>query len=484
MILFERRSAVCDKLQYKPHSAAGVLSLSVCSHLFSTHRPLSLLVQDAPPPCRPRSTLRSTRAGLGTRKRALLTHSGWCPGSARYPSHASPRPPSLLYAPPTTVSFRPRSPANADPLSSSTMLQVDRCSPPPLPSSPRHHTHATLYQRRERHVEQRGRSRDVSKAALARRRSEERRAALQLQDTALAQARARVVGSYQKRPLATPILDASSRASPPSSSDNTPPSSTPGASSSAVKLPSNTTPPPITRSPQTLSHAMDSSFAGKPHSSSSCAAVLNHDHESLCTSSRTHASPASLLRSEKALSPPTDLTDDDEQQYSLSEAMQRAYARCQITCPTLAATDSHSCSHMKRARILFLRTQGIEVASDDDPRIAQVRDDDFVFGDEKSLELDEECLRSLEEERAKRACHVGDRQSMTHALPRDTDEVRNTRRKDETRTGDERWQPLEMKSRRHKNAHLGSSDKADKVSAFPLNHRIGQHSECDSQGTQ
>lgn len=119
---------------------------------------------------------------------------------------------------------------------------------------------------------------------------------------------------------------------------------------------------------------------------------------------------------------------------------------------------------MKRARILFLRTKGVEVTSDDDPRIAQVRDEDFVFGDEKSLKFDEECLQSLQEERGKRVGHVGDNQAMTHVLSRVTDVF--AWRTDDARMRDEQLQPLEMKSRRHKNVHFGLSDEADKVSAF------------------
>lgn len=116
---------------------------------------------------------------------------------------------------------------------------------------------------------------------------------------------------------------------------------------------------------------------------------------------------------------------------------------------------------MKRARILFLRTQGIEVTSDDDPRIAQVRDEDFVFGDEKTLELDEEYLRSLEVERAKRASYAGDAKSMR---PGFIENVRNCQRKEVAQTRDEQWLSLVMKSRRQKNVHLGSSGAAKQVS--------------------
>lgn len=345
------------------------------------------------------------------------------------------------------------------------MLQVDRCSAPPLTSSSRHH--AQLYPRRVRHVEQqRGRSRDVSKTAIARRRSEERRAALLEQQEALA--RARVVGCYQTMAGATSFPDAPSCVPhPPLSSDNAPSLSTPGASSSAVKLPpiTSTRPSPRSHSPQPLSNAMDSSSAANPHSSSSCAVVRTHESPSnsrrICTSS----SPL-LSQPGDVLPQPADLAEDADQEFTLPEEMQRAYARCQITCPTPAANDSHTCPDMKRARILFLRTQGIEVTSDDDPRIAKVCDEDFVFGDEKTLELDEDYLRSLEEEQVKRAGLPDATNLMTCGFSQD---VRNYRLKESPWTRDERCPPLEMKSRKQKETYLGSSNATKEVSSFSYN---------------
>lgn len=71
---------------------------------------------------------------------------------------------------------------------------------------------------------------------------------------------------------------------------------------------------------------------------------------------------------------------------SLQDQMQEAYA----------AEDMHT------ARILFLRIKGIEVTGDDDPRIAEVRDEDFEFVPGGILELDEEILAGLEEARERR----------------------------------------------------------------------------------
>ena len=121
---------------------------------------------------------------------------------------------------------------------------------------------------------------------------------------------------------------------------------------------------------------------------------------------------------------------------------------------------------MNRARILFLRLKGIEISSEDDPRIAQVRDEDFVFGDEKILELDEECLRSLEEERAKRASFAGTSQTMTCGLVPRMNDMRELRRQTDARARDERCQPLEMKSRRQQDAHIGSSKATKQVNSL------------------
>ncbi|THH04976.1 hypothetical protein EW145_g5138, partial [Phellinidium pouzarii] len=66
---------------------------------------------------------------------------------------------------------------------------------------------------------------------------------------------------------------------------------------------------------------------------------------------------------------------------SLQDQMQEAYAA----------------DNMHLARVLYLKIQGIEVTSDDDPRIAQVKDDDFVFVPGGVLVLDDESLAALNE---------------------------------------------------------------------------------------
>lgn len=65
---------------------------------------------------------------------------------------------------------------------------------------------------------------------------------------------------------------------------------------------------------------------------------------------------------------------------SLQDQMQEAYA----------ADDLHT------ARVLYLKIQGIDVTGDDDPRIAQVRDEDFVFVPGGQLVLDDEGVAALQ----------------------------------------------------------------------------------------
>lgn len=54
--------------------------------------------------------------------------------------------------------------------------------------------------------------------------------------------------------------------------------------------------------------------------------------------------------------------------------------------------EAYAAEDMHRARVLYLKIQGIDITSDDDPRIAQVRDEDFVFVPGGRLELDDESL--------------------------------------------------------------------------------------------
>lgn len=77
------------------------------------------------------------------------------------------------------------------------------------------------------------------------------------------------------------------------------------------------------------------------------------------------------------------MEDDDEPlpPRSLKDQVQEAYAA----------------ENMHLARVLHLKLHGIEVTSDDDPRIAQVRDEDFDFG---HLELDEDMLEAMREAEA------------------------------------------------------------------------------------
>jgi hypothetical protein len=59
--------------------------------------------------------------------------------------------------------------------------------------------------------------------------------------------------------------------------------------------------------------------------------------------------------------------------------------------------EAYAAEDMLRARILYLKIKGIDVTSDDDPRINEVRDEDFVFVPGGELVLDEESLAALKE---------------------------------------------------------------------------------------
>ncbi|TDL28170.1 hypothetical protein BD410DRAFT_348941 [Rickenella mellea] len=71
------------------------------------------------------------------------------------------------------------------------------------------------------------------------------------------------------------------------------------------------------------------------------------------------------------------------------------------SCPSRSLQDqmqeAYALDNMHLARILYLKLRGIEVTSDDDPRIAQVRDEDFCFVPEGALRIDEECEKAIRE---------------------------------------------------------------------------------------
>ena len=77
--------------------------------------------------------------------------------------------------------------------------------------------------------------------------------------------------------------------------------------------------------------------------------------------------------------------------------------------------EAYAAENMLLARILYLKIQGIEVTSDDDPRIAQVKDEDFVFVPGGQLVLDDESMAALREaersQKARRARDVVDGRS-------------------------------------------------------------------------
>lgn len=58
--------------------------------------------------------------------------------------------------------------------------------------------------------------------------------------------------------------------------------------------------------------------------------------------------------------------------------------------------EAYGADDLHRARVLYLKIQGIDVTSDDDPRIAEVRDEDFVFVPGGQLVLDDESIAALQ----------------------------------------------------------------------------------------
>ena len=102
-------------------------------------------------------------------------------------------------------------------------------------------------------------------------------------------------------------------------------------------------------------------------------------------------------------------SSDSIEELSLQDQMQQAYAACQTTCLPSPGKNLCRCPNMHRARVLYLKTQGIDVTSDDDPRIDQVRDEDFVFAPGGEFVLDEESLAMLDEERKRREQELEER---------------------------------------------------------------------------
>lgn len=226
----------------------------------------------------------------------------------------------------------------------------------------------------------RGRSRDISPVALARRASEERR---------IAQRRALVTAIHvQDSTLSTvrhPNTSSKSVIETRSSSEST---SSPVASCSnnRQRLPSDvatesrtvaTAPLTATQYPQLSKVSHDSSPASSDSPSSSTAS----------------SAPRARGYAFDLYSESDDSSEDSSMPpRSLQEQMQEAYAA----------------ENMQLARILYLRIQGIEVTSDNDPRIAQVRDEDFVFVPGGRLELDDESLAVWKEAQRSQAAKAAD----------------------------------------------------------------------------
>ena len=205
-------------------------------------------------------------------------------------------------------------------------------------------------------VIERGRSRDVSSAAIARKASEERRM------------RARAARILSVQPVynraTSPVAAVSARlASSPDSTSIQPP---PHAEPSSTSLPTCDYPSP------------ESSTCHSRSPSPPC-------------EEQEEVNPVVNVHDKLGLLNPT-----------LREEMQEAYTACQFACGSeLTASRLHRCPHIHRARVLCLKTLGIEVTSDKDPRINAVRDEDFVFVPPEALVLDEETQAAFQAERAR-----------------------------------------------------------------------------------
>ncbi|KAH8119969.1 hypothetical protein DFH11DRAFT_1873288 [Phellopilus nigrolimitatus] len=215
---------------------------------------------------------------------------------------------------------------------------------------------------------ERGRSRDIPAQAIARRASEDR--SFSNRRAALAIRLAPCTSDASPSPPRPPPV-----CNPPAPSR---PPSRPVASSSSCRLPSfppscsSTRPSPMLvapnrPSPSSPSPAQPSSFSdSRPQPAGACKPY---------TAPQAFVYESSIFYDDTPLPP-----------RSLQDQMQEAYA----------ADDMHL------ARVLYLKIQGIDVSGDDDPRIAQVKDEDFVFVPGGVLVLDDESLALLNEARERR----------------------------------------------------------------------------------
>lgn len=110
---------------------------------------------------------------------------------------------------------------------------------------------------------------------------------------------------------------------------------------------------------------------------------------------------------------------------------------------------------MHRARVLYLKTQGIDVTSDDDPRIDQVRDEDFEFVPGGTLVLDEESLAAINEERERREretqlrkCRARDRIQGLESGHTGTSKAFTQWHSEQFRSASQVPQPLEFRAKR------------------------------------
>ncbi|KAL5495041.1 hypothetical protein ACEPAI_503 [Sanghuangporus weigelae] len=237
-------------------------------------------------------------------------------------------------------------------------------------------SHAMPTRRHKQVIVERGRSRIVSQAAIARKESEERRKRVAFASQLVHQA-----CSSSPRPTSPPA--SFSRAS---SIPNTTPAPLeklgPVASSSSCRLPT------LPSSPRRPVQSSDSAVEPSDSCRRQCVTGPNSSSVSV-----TEPSPFFGEDEESSISLDS---------LSLQDQMQQAYAACQITCLPTSGEKLCRCRNMHRARVLYLKTQGIDVTSDDDPRIDQVRDEDFEFVPGGELVLDEESLAAINEERERR----------------------------------------------------------------------------------
>ncbi|EJD03736.1 uncharacterized protein FOMMEDRAFT_145940 [Fomitiporia mediterranea MF3/22] len=275
------------------------------------------------------------------------------------------------------------------------MLSVHRYNQQPFilmptssrPSTPRRHQHVVV---------ERGRSRNVSQAALARRKSEERRKRAALAEQMASNARP--IFSRATSPPSSRSRAQSIHKSVSASGEET----GPVASTSASRLPSPPTPTQrVERSDYMAAPAAKPSDSRSHHRVSS-EPYTNPDSDASSPIGEDEDSSACM-----------------EEKLSLQDQMQQAYAACQTSClPTLGRNNCR-CRNMHRARVLYLKTQGIDVTSDDDPRIGQVRDEDFVFVPGGKLVFDEESLAALKEERERREKEIRERQCRHRSRHKD-----------------------------------------------------------------